>query len=837
MTTKITDNQNKAINSTSKLTLVSSSAGTGKTFVLVERVIRNILNGISLKNMLIVTFTNAAAKEIRERIKKRLIQESNKNSVFLKEYMTIDESLICTIDDFCINIMRKYISGTNFRILSEYETLELNKNSIYSSIEDVYKKNDKNLINMIEFFDSSNNQEKFIEILESWIYFSKNLYSSNDFINKSIENFKSNSENSKFVCFIKEYILKKIKHVLEIMKLILEDTSKDEELKEKYYPSIIIDFKKMEEILNSEKLNAVIQKIKLFEFTKLKPAKKSYKKEYIKTKLQICKNEISKLQKVSSHQETELSKKILESFFKIAKDVNDKIQKAKEERNIFEFFDIEKKVLSFLKIKENLEIFKDLEEVIVDEYQDVNNIQDEIFNLIGKSKFLVGDYKQSIYKFRGALPEIFESKKKEESCLTINLDVNFRSRKQILNFVNDCFCNLMSNQTNLIEYEGNEELKYGANYVDKNEQYIRFFAVDVDENRTFEESECDFIAKKIKSLIENKIQVFDSENFRNAKLSDFCVLFRNFSKYSNYIFKSFNKYGIKFKTNDLSDFINCYETNFIISILKIIDNPTLDIPFTFIVLSDFFGFTYGDLSNIKNLTLCTNLYYDFKECSLLNFNFSEKCKFVVNYIENLRKEYMRNSLMSVCIKIIYDMKKRTEVNEFNTQKFIYILNEFYHSEQIINIKNFVNYINYGNISSIENFDNRDAVLITSIHKSKGKEFPICFLGGTSSNFVNEDDIIMFDLNLGTAFNTHESDGNMFKDSMNIYSKYQSRSEELRVLYVGLTRAKEYIFITSAVKKQKRKETIEIFDEKKHIHPVIFENAKNFSEWIKLIKKW
>ena len=225
-----------------------------------------------------------------------------------------------------------------------------------------------------------------------------------------------------------------------------------------------------------------------------------------------------------------------------------------------------------------------------------------------------------------------------------------------------------------------------------------------------------------------------------------------------------------------------------------------------------------------------NLYWSFKEYSELNFKNSIKCKEVIDYIEKLKQDYINDSLMSICIKIIYDMKKKIKTNSFNLQKFVYILNEFYNSRQLINIKNFINYIYYSNSISIDNFDNRDAVLVTSIHKSKGKEFPICFIGGTSSNFVNDNDKIMFDSELGIAFKNSKNESNIYKDAMEWYQKYQNRSEELRVLYVALTRAKEYLFIVSSKKKRENEKSTD-----KIIHPLMIENAKCFSDWIKLIK--
>lgn len=846
---KFTEEQMKAISADGNLIVVSAAAGSGKTSVLVERVIKKLLKGLSLANLLIVTFTNAAAKEMKDRIKSRILENIDKHPELANELLLLDDSLICTIDSFCLRVVKikaDYLGiSTNFRIMSQYESDILKYKAISLAIEKVYESKNKDFIEVIDLLSGEGNEDKFIDIMKSWINFSSTLGNVNQFIEKSLKNFEVPFFKTEMNNFLRDYIIQEINYAISFLEIAIDLSSKDDELSKKYLPYIKSNYFQLKKISRIKKTFEILEHLGSFKFLKLKPVKSSENKHEVKNILDICKKIIIKLKKISINEERKYLKRVMSNFFEISAMVFEFLRDMKMKNNCFDFCDMEKMALNVLQNKDNVEeLCVYFEEIMIDEYQDVNDIQDKIFSSMGKKMFLVGDYKQSIYGFRGSLPEIFEQKKKSKNCVNIILDKNFRSKRNIINFINSCFRNLMTNQTNLIDYNSNEELKYGANYEDSDEKScVSLFVLNSQETENNVRYESEFVAKKIKSLLESGTKVFDKGQVRDAKLSDFCVLTRNFNKYSNALFEEFKKNGINFKSGDESDFLECKETKFLISVLKIIENPTQDIYFTAASINPFFGFSIWELLKIRLKFPDLKLYYAAKIYSeSFDDSTAKKCACIVNFLDKFLKIYKTSSLMNLVVNLIGEVKNKIgEYDSLNFEKFIYILNQFYKSAEIYNITKFLDYIIYGQFQvDLDNFDNRDSVFITSIHKAKGKEFPICFLCGCSSYFVNESSEIAFDSKFGASLKSRRLNNileysNIFRDSMNLYLKHQTISEELRILYVAMTRAKEKLYITSVVNKKELKWESNKLAKNKNLHSYFVKNSKNFYQWITLPK--
>ena len=409
--------------------------------------------------------------------------------------------------------------------------------------------------------------------------------------------------------------------------------------------------------------------------------------------------------------------------------------------------------------------------------------------------FIVGDYKQSIYGFRGAEPEIFELKKRKVGCKNINLTKNFRSRKEILDFINNYFEKHMTKYISEIEYNKNEKLICGANFIDKDDNCIEIIENIFDNSENKEGIKCDFICNKIKFMINDKFKINKNGKKIDINLSDFCIMCRNFSKYSKILFDKFKINNIKFKTNDASDFLNSQETKFLIAMLRVLDNRYSEIALIEAMLNDLFGFEICEILTIKQKYNNLNLYNSIKKYSETSDFLSQKCIHLIKYLDDLNK----NNLNKIVIDLIYDLENKFGRSVYYDE-FLQITNEFIKNNNIINIENLIDYIlNNKNSDFLNNFNHEDAVLITSVHKAKGKEFPVCFLLDSSSK--NIDNSIIFDLNLGITLKTRENNSmlensNIFWSGAQIYKKYKEKSEELRVLYVALTRAKEKLFIIS-----------------------------------------
>ena len=312
-----------------------------------------------------------------------------------------------------------------------------------------------------------------------------------------------------------------------------------------------------------------------------------------------------------------------------------------------------------------------------------------------------------------------------------------------------------------------------------------------------EEKECELICDKIKYIINNKFKINKNNKKVDANLSDICVMCRNFNKYSKILFEKFKNNNINFKTSDANDFLNSCEIEFLINMLQVLDNKYSEIILINIMLHDFFGFKIEEILKIKQKYNNLNLYNSVKKyCNINNNNnILKKCIFFIKYLDKFKEK----NLCEIIINLIYDLENKFGKNIYY-DKFLQILNLFINNNNIINIENFIDYIlNNKNFNFLEDFEYKNAVLITSIHKAKGKEFPICFLLGGSPK--NSDNNIIFDLNLGVALKTKTKNNlcessNIFRDIIEIHKKYKEKSEELRILYVAFTRAKEKLFIIS-----------------------------------------
>ncbi|MBR0183917.1 MAG: UvrD-helicase domain-containing protein, partial [Clostridia bacterium] len=754
---KFTPEQIKAINAEGDLIVVSANAGSGKTSVLVERIVNKLLSKHKLKDFLIVTFTNAAADEMKERIKNRILEESAKNVSILSELENLDSAFICTIDSFCMYVVRKNISqiGTfgnskqeffpamlgkktmgnpynisnpDFKIADEKDIETIRFEAINLIFEEIYKNNDPELIKFINNFSGEVNEDKIIKFIHKWLDFSANIADINEYIGNSIKNFEIPFEDTKIYKFLIQYIKNQIEFIIDLLKQAIKICELNDELKEKYISTFETNCLNLKNILKDCDLFDIIQKIKKFNFEKLRPAKQCEEKEKIKKILDKCKKIINNFKEISLNNNFEL-KNTAKIFLYICKQIDKKIYEIKLKKNIFEFSDIEKIAYQILKNKK-LEI--NFKEIIIDEFQDINDIQNKIFDLIAKKMFIVGDYKQSIYGFRGAEPEIFELKKRKVGCKNINLTKNFRSRKEILDFINNYFEKHMTKYISEIEYNKNEKLICGANFIDKDSNCIEIVKNIYNNNENKEEKECDFICNKIKLMISDNFKINKNGEKVDIKLSDFCIMCRNFSKYSKILFDKFKINNIKFKTNDASDFLNSQETKFLIAMLRVLDNRYSEIALTEVILNDFFGFEICEILTIKQKYNNLNLYNSIKKYSETSDFLSQKCIHLIKYLNNLNK----NNLYKIIIDLIYDLENKFGRNVYY-DKFLQMTNEFIKNNNVINIENLIDYIlNNKNFDVLNNFNHEDAVLITSVHKAKGKEFPVCFLLDSSSKNID-----------------------------------------------------------------------------------------------------
>ena len=936
-----TNEQKNAIYLKDKNILVAAAAGSGKTAVLVERIINKIVNeNVDIDKLLVVTFTNAAAAEMRERILKAIyekqdnINNEEEEEKLQKQIMLLNKASICTIDSFCLEVIRNNFYeldiSPNFRIADTSEMELLKQEVLEELFEEKYELQNEDFEELIKTYTSYRDDTPLKNlILKIHTYIEASPFPKM-WLEEQVEKFNIKDLSADFSNTSWGKILLK-----EIKEELIDDiaTLKTQELK----LSVDKDLEKFTQVLRSdiaqlELLDANLDSwdksytiSQTIEFVKwptnkiLSEAKEVAKqvRDEVKKKLK------SKFEKIFTSASDEANKDILDMYIVLSKlkniilEFDEKLYKKKKEKNILDFSDIEHLALKLLVKNEDGKIEKTdiakmytnkFKEIAIDEYQDSNLVQEYILTAVsnGNNIFMVGDVKQSIYKFRQAMPELFLNKYKNyeladnkidtESSVVknhgikIQLFKNFRSRKNVLDFTNIIFENIMSENLGDIDYSEEEYLNLGANYeearenlkteiniidVAENEQEEQIYETETEteENEDEEkqekekvedvELEARFVSKKIKELIDNKFQIYDNkkQTYRDIKYRDIVILLRSTKLKAPIFEKQLVNDGIPVFSDVSSGYLDSFEIKTIISLLKIIDNPMQDIPLVMVMRSSIGKFTDNDLLEIRLHGGYEDFYTSMLKSRLsVNDTLKNKINDFLSKIEKWRNEKNYVSLDELIWNIYEDTEFLNYVELLpngNLRKAnLQMLFERAKQYENISFKGLFNFINFmekmssssGDLGSAKLIgENEDVVRIMSIHKSKGLEFPIVFLSGTGTGFnlmdLNNDILLHQDLGIGVKYINYDMQikyDTLSKMALRDKLYEETLSEEMRVLYVALTRAKEKIFITGISKNynselEKMKNLVSMYKkEKGKVNPVLLKKYKRYLDWIMLV---
>ena len=675
---KWTDEQLQAINEDRNNVLVAAAAGSGKTAVLVERIINKIINkNIDIDKILVVTFTNAAASEMRERILEAIYEKLEKNPEDVnlqKQINLLPKASICTIDSFCLDVVKNnfYEIGIspNFRIGDNTELELLKQETIEELFEEKYEVNDEKFLKLLETYSTYLSDDSLKNLILGIYNFIQSSPFPNDWLEEKVEEF--NIGNNIKLDFSNtvwgKIILENIKENVLDCKLKLEDILKSikrfEELS-KYINVIQIDINNMNKVLNSnnweELYNSIYsvsfekwpvdRKVTLEEKNIAKDNRDKIKKQFSKAvEIVNCNSEEANLDIIYMYD-------ILNSIKELVFEFKEKLIKNKQEKNIADFSDVEHYALNILLKKNELGVYEPTEvakkyrkkfnEIAIDEYQDSNLVQEYILSSIsnGKNMFMVGDVKQSIYKFRQACPELFLSKyenyekakdNQEVSNLKgikIQLFKNFRSRANILDTTNLIFENIMSKKLGDIDYNEEEYLNLGANFEETEKELIATNTeIDIIENsKEIDDTEEDdaicselneepienteieakYVARKIKELVDSQKVIYDKKaGYRPITFKDIVILLRATTERANVFEKEISKFNMPVFSDTSSEYLDSIEIQTIMSLLKIIDNPIQDIPLVTVLRSFFGGFTDNELIQIRVETNTNKTFYE-----------------------------------------------------------------------------------------------------------------------------------------------------------------------------------------------------------------------------------
>ena len=924
---KWTEEQSQAIHEKGSNILVAAAAGSGKTAVLVERIINKIIEEeIDIDKLLVVTFTNAAASEMRERILNAIykkIEEEPTNLRLQKQITLLNKSNICTIHSFCLDVIRNNFYeiniSPNFRIGDTAE-IELLKEEVLDELfEDLYLKEDEGFLKLLEIYTSYKDDEPLKDIVKSIYNFIQSAPFPEKWLAEKVKLFDIDIENTDFAETVwGKIILNNYKECIEEnilgLKKIKKELDAENEL-EKFSQAIRLDIENLESLLvNLNSWDKSYELAKTFSFVRWPSSKKinsetpafvKEKRDMINAKFKKLKDSIFIYTSAEVLSDLKNMYEVLNLLQAIILKFNENYKKAKLERNIIDFNDIEHLALKILIKDEDgkyvpSEIAKKyqdkFEEIAIDEYQDSNMVQEYILTSISKGNniFMVGDVKQSIYKFRQAMPELFLNKyktyklkkeKTEADDLKIQLFKNFRSRKNILDTTNIIFQEIMSQDLGDVDYNEDEYLNLGANYEEPQLENIDFAGkteINIinleDTTKDVQEDEEDnvkteriensilearYVAKKINELVNSNYYVLDKkEGYRKVTYKDIVVLLRSTTELSPIYEKEISDLGMPVYSETSTEYLNSVEIQLIMSCLKIIDNPMQDIPLVTVMRSMIGGFTDNDLIEIRLADKYENFYESIVKARIqVNEELRNKIDSFLELINNWREASEFLALDELIWKIYMDtgyynyvgLMQNGKLRQANL-KMLFERAKQYESASFKGVFNFINFIDK---LKLRNNDlgaakiigeNENVIRIMSIHKSKGLEFPVVFLSSTEKNFNLKDlrEKILIHQEIGFGPNYENSElkieyPTLAKEAIKMVSKRESISEEMRVLYVALTRAKEKLIITGIEKdlqksiesKEKELQIYENEDNSK-INSKILENYKSYLDWIELV---
>ena len=850
-TTKWTEMQKKAIDTRGKNILVSAAAGSGKTAVLTQRIINLVIEEkLDITSMLVLTFTNAAANEMKSRIQKKMYDylSENKNDKHIKKQISlISSASISTMHAFCINVLRENFDilgiDPSFVIGNESTISILKDEAIQEVLDERFENDDLELFVLEDIYSSRYDDTNLINIVYSIYRYIQSKKEPFEWLYNQVEKYNSfdDIKNNEYFLQIKQEILEVLDELIQKCELAV-NYSKDIA----YYGTLSQDL----EILQNLKIHLVnngydyfVDEIRNIKLSKLATKKKDddiTKVEVVKNiRDTIIKKGIDNLKeyKIKSEQYIQDMKQcypILKYLCKLVEDFDNRYNEKKLEKNIFDFNDLEQLTLKLLKndrVRENIK--SKYKYIFYDEYQDSNEVHNSIIQSISQKDnlFFVGDVKQSIYGFRLADPSIFmqkyESYKKDDNSIKIDLSSNFRSTKQILDFCNKIFEIIINEQTSSMKYDEDAKLISNDKYC-YNQEHIQINLLDrdseIEDDIALDLQKDDIMAQVTAKQI---LEIMNKD--KSIKFSDIAVLKRSFSNSISSYQKAFRKYNIPVFIDYSSAIFEVLEVSIFIDLLNIIDNIRQDIPLISVMMSNIGGFTIQEITQIKSYDIKTKYFHQI----LLKYandeekkddGLSKKVSKFINKIANYTRleRYMR--LDEFVEFVMIDSKYKDYVlsmksGDMRFQNLSIVTEkarEFMQNENK-SLFNFLTYINsiLKNKSDKEEpqkiSENQNVVRIMSIHKSKGLEFPIVILNDIDKKFntIDTKKQIVLESNFGIGVDYVNLQEDYYTKTLAkrcIINKIQKNNlaEEIRILYVALTRAKKVLFLNTFTTSTTRK---------------------------------
>lgn len=957
-----TTEQQQVIDLRNRNILVSAAAGSGKTAVLVERIVKIITDKnhpVDIDHLLIVTFTNAAAAEMRERIGnaiEKALDEQPGNEHLLRQLTLIHNAQITTIDSFCLYVVRNHFHEIdlepNFRIGDEGELKLLREDVLGRVLEHNYEEPSEAFSDFVEGYASGRTDVALNEMILQLYEFSRSYPWPEKWLDSFVGAYRIETreelDRAEWLAPLTENICFVLKDCEQLLKQALAITQQDDgpDMYEKAVQSDLEKYEGLSRLTSFCELSGALSDIKYDRLASSRGFEGDPDKlELVKSLREQAKDVVKKLCKQYFFcspemmiEQLERTEPMLEEVVRLTKQFADEFAAAKRRKNLVDFHDVEHFALQILvdeeteKVKKTAEEFRDtFEEIMIDEYQDSNEVQETLLRSISREErgenniFMVGDVKQSIYRFRLARPELFMKKYdsyslEESTTQRIDLHKNFRSREEVLTCTNDIFYKIMARSLGNVEYDAEAALYPGASYPaiemkktagkeetaeEQTKQSIADFTPEIllaDSNDELLEDtefsdkktlEAKIVAEEIRHLMKTQ-PVTDKATgeLRAARYSDIVILLRSLSGWADSLVEVLNGNGIPAHTVSSTGYFSTVEVQTVLSMLRLLDNPRQDIPMAAVLRSPMAGLTDEELAVLRLedgsvpfheavLELAEGLYEEDgqkeisdseadseadqkqgrnadgkKEDDIETTAHRKLLKFYKKYrqlrqlvpdtpIHELIEIILRETGYGHYVAAMPAGNRRTANLNMLLEKAA-----AYEKTSYKGLFHFVRYIDelqkydvdFGEADMVG--ENEDVVRIMSIHKSKGLEFPIVIVSGMGKNFNKQDTRSKMVLHPELGIGLDYMDGKKRIKSPTIAKKaiakqidLENLGEELRVLYVALTRAKEKLILTGTLKDAPEK--LEFFRQQANLskaadRPLSYltrEGASGYLDWI------
>ena len=873
-----TESQKKVIDRRERNILVSAAAGSGKTAVLVERIIQKITQDkVDIDKLLIVTFTNAAAAEMRERIRdaiEKKLEEEPEDTHLQRQFTLVHNAQITTIDSFCLYVIRNYFYKIdlepNFRVADEGELSLLRSDVLGKLLEAHYAAGEEAFLSFVAGYGSAKSDQAIQDMILKMYTYAQSYPWPDEWLVSCGQAYDLKEEaDMEQADWMKQFLDSLVTAVSDCGSQMREALNVCEEPDGPYMyvDALKEDIRRLDAIRESgsyarfgEEINAYAKA-----FPKLAAARKFEgsieKKELVQNIRNAMKKEIKDMRDKFFFKEPEeifLDMKKTAPAVKMLVALTEEFASCfaaeKKRKNLVDFSDMEHFALKILvdqTTKEPTETADEFaalfDEIMIDEYQDSNYVQETLLRAVSKERFgqnnlfMVGDVKQSIYRFRLARPELFMEKFDTYAagmpgCERIDLQKNFRSRNEVLSGVNDIFYKIMCRDLGNVVYDENAALYPGADYPKSMDPAM--FAMEVlvaDESGAEEmervELEARMIASRIHEMRKEGQTVTDKESgeLRPMEYRDIVILLRSVSGMADTFVKVLLEEGIPAFTTSRTGYFSTVEIQTVLNMLRVIDNPMQDIPLAAVLYSPVGGFSGEDLAKIRAVSGEKTFYesiltYDTMPEEETDQKLRERLRGFLAKLETFRKRVPYTPVHELITELLEETGYLSYITalpagEQKCANVQMLIEQAIHYEDTSykGLFHFVRYIeklrkydvDYGEADIIN--ENENAVRIMSIHKSKGLEFPVVFAAGMGKTFNTQDTrsrlILHPELGIGldcmdTVRRTKTP--TLLKRTLARQTEEENLGEELRVLYVALTRAKEKLILCGCLKDVEKK---------------------------------